>query len=61
MAENPSGKSEMTSYQPQIYTVLPPDTTDERLVDLWLHGRPAGTQEGYRIEAYGKDSLPGQP
>lgn len=37
-------------YHPQVYTVLPPDTTDEYLVELWLHGRPASTQKSYRID-----------
>lgn len=29
----------------------PQGTTDERLIDLWLHGRSPGTQRGYRAEA----------
>lgn len=36
--------------QPQIYSPLPPDTTDQQCIELWLYGQPATTQEGYRID-----------
>lgn len=41
---------DLALYQPQVYTVLPQDTTDERLVELWLHGKAVTTQEGYGID-----------
>ncbi|MFL5626742.1 MAG: tyrosine-type recombinase/integrase [Ktedonobacteraceae bacterium] len=37
-------------YQPHVYTVVPENTADERLVELWLHGLPATTQESYQID-----------
>ncbi|MBA2397003.1 MAG: tyrosine-type recombinase/integrase [Ktedonobacteraceae bacterium] len=40
----------LTTYQPQVYSPLPPNTTDQQLVELWLHNRPTTTQEGYRID-----------
>jgi integrase/recombinase XerD len=50
-----------TTYQPQIYTVLPDDTTDERLVALWLHGKALTTQEGYRIDIRAFFAFVGKP
>jgi integrase/recombinase XerD len=41
---------ELVEFRPQIYTVLPAGTTDERLVELWLHGLAATTQESYQID-----------
>ena len=29
-------------------SILPVDTTDEMLIEMWLHGRGEGTQKGYR-------------
>jgi integrase/recombinase XerD len=37
-------------YQPHIYTILPADTTDARLVELWLHDLAPTTQESYQID-----------
>jgi hypothetical protein len=41
---------ELTPFQPKVYTILPADTTDERLVALWLHDLAATTQESYQID-----------
>lgn len=32
-------------------SVLPPDTTDDQLIAMWLHGRPMTTQRKYEIAA----------
>ncbi len=31
--------------------IVPANTNDDGLIRLWLHGRPAGTQAGYRADA----------
>ncbi len=41
---------ELIEFRPQIYTMLPADATDERLVELWLHDLAATTRESYRID-----------
>ena len=41
---------ELVEFRPQISTMLPAGTTDERLVELWLHGLAATTQESYQID-----------
>ncbi len=40
---------ELVEFRPQVYTILPFDTTDERLVELWLHDLAITTQESYQI------------
>ena len=41
---------ELVEFRPQVYTILPFDTTDERLVELWLHDLAITTQESYQID-----------
>ena len=43
---------ELVEFRPQVYTILPADTTDKRLVELWLHGLAATTQESYYIDIW---------
>ena len=38
----------ITVYASVQSAMLPPDTTDAMLIEMWLHGRGAGTQQGYR-------------
>ena len=40
----------LVQYQPHIYTLLPADTTDMRLVELWLHDLAPTTQASYQID-----------
>jgi integrase/recombinase XerD len=44
--------NEITSIEPspQEMVVAPARTTDQQLIDLWLHGRCAATKRGYRAE-----------
>ncbi len=41
---------ELVEFRPQVYTMLPANATDERLVELWLHDLAVTTQESYRID-----------
>ncbi len=43
-------RRDLAEFRPQVYTILPTGTTDERLVELWLHGLAATTQESYHID-----------
>jgi integrase/recombinase XerD len=41
---------EVAPFYPKVYTILPANATDERLVAMWLHDLAATTQESYQID-----------
>lgn len=44
-------KNELMTIQPIEANLIQDGDYDDRLIDLWLHGRSRATQRGYRAEA----------
>src|SRR5271167_1709012 len=46
----PDGKTEALATTERVEIIPQQADSDEQLVELWLHGRPATTQAGYRAD-----------
>lgn len=44
-----------------VFSILPADTTDERLVAIWLHGRAVTTRKSYQIDLRAFFAFVGKP
>jgi len=63
LEHDPSALLHLTRKAPEAFaaTPIPPDTTEEQLLALWLHGKSANTTRAYRSDVDAFRALIGKP